>query len=81
MAAARRRTGERRKPAFDGHEPDLDPADRARGHRVRAGRGGRRKGRSQFGRFLYWGVVVVLWALIGAAGGVAWVTSHLPPIH
>jgi penicillin-binding protein 1A len=32
-------------------------------------------------RLAYWGLVLGLWLVIGAAGGVAWVGAHLPPIQ
>ncbi len=32
-------------------------------------------------RIAYWGLVVGLWLTIGAAGTVAWVGAHLPPIQ
>jgi penicillin-binding protein 1A len=32
-------------------------------------------------RIAYWGLVLGLWIAIGAAGGVAWVGAHLPPIQ
>src|SRR5437588_6697706 len=32
-------------------------------------------------RIAYWGLVVGLWLAIGAAGAVAWVGAHLPPIQ
>jgi penicillin-binding protein 1A len=39
------------------------------------------KGRFGFGRVLYWGIVLSLWAVIAAVGVVVWVGAHLPPIQ
>jgi penicillin-binding protein 1A len=40
-----------------------------------------RKRRSGFGRAMYWGVVLALWALIAVIGTAVWVGIHLPPIQ
>jgi penicillin-binding protein 1A len=32
-------------------------------------------------RLIYWGIVLVLWSVIGIAGLFAWVAFHLPPIQ
>jgi penicillin-binding protein 1A len=40
--------------------------------------GGKR--RSGFGRLIYWGVVLALWALIAGIGALVWIGIHLPPI-
>jgi penicillin-binding protein 1A len=42
--------------------------------------GGKRR-RSGLGRFIYWCVVLALWAVIAAVGVVVWVGAHLPPIQ
>jgi penicillin-binding protein 1A len=47
--------------------------------RVRSGGG--KKGRSGFGRLIYWGAVVALWLLIAGIGTVVWIGVHLPPIQ
>jgi penicillin-binding protein 1A len=39
------------------------------------------KGRSGFGRLIYWGVVLALWALVVVIGVLVWVGAHLPPIQ
>jgi len=39
------------------------------------------KRRSGFGRLIYWGAVLALWAVIAAIGVVIWVGIHLPPIQ
>ncbi len=44
-------------------------------------RGSRGKGRSGFGRLIYWGVVLALWAVICAIGLLVWIGIHLPPIE
>ena len=40
-----------------------------------------KKGRSGFGRVIYWGAVLALWACIAAIGLAVWVGIHLPPIQ
>jgi penicillin-binding protein 1A len=40
--------------------------------------GGRRSG---FGRIVYWGAVLALWALIAGIGALIWIGIHLPPIQ
>jgi penicillin-binding protein 1A len=70
------------------------PQDRAggplpgRGGRRRSGapwwpqkRRGGKKSRGGFGRIIYWGVVLSLWAALAAIGAVVWVGLHLPPIQ
>src|SRR5580658_4510452 len=47
--------------------------------RVRSGGG--KKGRSGFGRLIYWGAVVALWLLIAGVGTAVWIGVHLPPIQ
>ena len=51
-----------------------------RRRRKRGGRGGGR-GRSPVSRLIYWTLVLGLWAVITAAGTIAWVGSTLPPIQ
>jgi penicillin-binding protein 1A len=70
------------------------PQDRAggplpgRGGRRRSGapwwppkRRGGKKSRGGFGRVIYWGVVLSLWAALAAVAIVVWVGLHLPPIQ
>jgi penicillin-binding protein 1A len=40
--------------------------------------GGRRSG---FGKLIYWGAVLALWAVIAAIGTLVWIGIHLPPIQ
>ena len=40
-----------------------------------------KKSRSRIGRLIYWGVVLALWAVIGAIGMLVWIGIHLPPIQ
>jgi penicillin-binding protein 1A len=64
---------------------------RGRGHAAEAAalsaagaNGGDRGGRGRrfgFGRIIYWGAVLGLWAIIAAIGLVVWVGAHLPPIQ
>jgi penicillin-binding protein 1A len=37
--------------------------------------------RSAFGRLVYWGTVLGLWAVIALVGVIVWVGAHLPPIQ
>ena len=39
------------------------------------------KRRSSFGRLIYWGAVLALWAVIAAIGLLVWIGAHLPPIQ
>jgi penicillin-binding protein 1A len=39
------------------------------------------KRRSGFGRPIYWGAVLALWAVIAAIGLLVWIGAHLPPIQ
>ncbi|CAN5333063.1 penicillin-binding protein 1A [soil metagenome] len=39
------------------------------------------RSRSGWGRAIYWGAVLGLWAIIACAGVVVWVSAHLPPIQ
>jgi penicillin-binding protein 1A len=91
--ARSRRNAPQRKPAEPVRENASRPqreAARARAKEARpdkaAQRGGGRRGgggrrRGVFARLVYWGVVLGLWAAIAAAGTVAWVAAHLPPIQ
>src|ERR1700686_1206633 len=39
------------------------------------------KQRTGFGRLIYWGAVLALWAVIAAIGLLVWIGAHLPPIQ
>jgi penicillin-binding protein 1A len=39
------------------------------------------KQRSGFGKLIYWGAVLALWAVIAAIGLMVWIGAHLPPIQ
>src|SRR5580658_10186346 len=39
------------------------------------------KQRSGFGRLIYWGAVLALWAVIATIGLLVWIGAHLPPIQ
>src|SRR5215213_10651913 len=65
-------------------EDDDEPAPRER--KPRAARGGAKRraksrGRFRFGRLIYWGAVLGLWATIAVIGVVIWVGAHLPAIQ
>jgi len=66
---ARAGSGRRQRDA------DTPPAPRA----PRKKRGGGR--RSGFGRIVYWGAVLALWAIIAGIGVLVWIGIHLPPIQ
>jgi penicillin-binding protein 1A len=69
----------KRKPVED----DEDEAPRER--KPRASRGGAKRRsktrRRRWGRLVYWGAVLGLWAAIAVVGVVVWVGAHLPAIQ
>ena len=68
----------KRKPEADDDEP---PRERKpRGTKSGAKRRGKSRGRFRFGRLVYWGAVLGLWAAIAIVGVVVWVGAHLPAI-
>src|SRR3984957_9383672 len=67
---ARAGSGRRQRDA-DAPSPPRAPRKKKRG-------GGRRSG---FGRVIYWGAVLALWAGIAGIGAVVWIGIHLPPIQ
>jgi penicillin-binding protein 1A len=79
MAGGRRKDGARREPAIAA----ASKTSSARGHAKKPNprKGSGKKKRSVFGRFVYWSLVLVLWAAIGTVGAVAWIGAHLPPIQ
>src|SRR5439155_20567069 len=95
LADSRLSTGDRIPAAVDDdkptksvakrkHEEDDDEPPRER--KPRAGRGGAKRraksrGRFRFGRLIYWGAVLGLWATIAIIGVVVWVGAHLPAIQ
>jgi penicillin-binding protein 1A len=71
----------RKKPSADS-ESRTEPEDRAGGAPPpRSSRRRRGKKRGGFGRIIYWGAVLGLWAMLAACGVVVWVGLHLPPIQ
>jgi len=65
-----------------GGPPSTRGTARRRDEPARAGkkrRGG--KGRSRFGRLIYWGAVLALWVAIGLVSLLAYIGIHLPPIQ
>ena len=77
---ASRGSGRKRAPADAeprAAEDRAGSAAPARGSRRRRGR----RSSGGFGRFVYWGAVLGLWAVLAAAGTVIWVGLHLPPIQ
>ena len=73
-ADARPRPQERSTPA-PRRQRDDSPPQRPR-KKKRAG-----KQRTGFGRLIYWGAVLALWAVIAAIGLLVWIGAHLPPIQ
>ena len=73
-ADARPRPQERSTPA-PRRQRDDSPSRQPR-KKKRAGRQ-----RSGFGRLIYWGAVLALWAVIAGIGLVVWIGAHLPPIQ
>ena len=61
---------------------DLPVAPRLRTPHTKAasGRSGKRR-RFGFGRLIYWGAVLAIWAVLAVAGLFTWVGLHLPPIQ
>jgi penicillin-binding protein 1A len=77
---ASRQSSRKRTPADQ--DSRAQPEDRAGGASpARSGRRRRRKTSRGFGRIIYWGAVLGLWAMLAAVGAVIWVGLHLPPIQ
>src|SRR5215213_1991234 len=71
-------------PKHKHDEDDDEPPPRERKPRPARGGAKRRaksRGRFRFGRLIYWGAVLSLWATIAVVGVVVWVGAHLPAIH
>jgi penicillin-binding protein 1A len=92
MASKRGQARARGEPVFDkasdlriSAEDRSAPADdkppAKSGWRRPRRRRGRLGKRALLGRIAYWSLVAGLWLAIGAAGFVAWVGAHLPPIQ
>jgi penicillin-binding protein 1A len=73
-ADARPRPQDRSAPAPRRQRDDSPP--RPPRKKKRAG-----KQRSRFGKLIYWGAVLALWAVIAAIGLMVWIGAHLPPIQ
>ena len=73
-ADARPRPQERSTPAPRRQRDDSPPRQPRK--KKRAG-----KQRSGFGKLIYWGTVLALWAVIAAIGLLVWIGAHLPPIQ
>jgi penicillin-binding protein 1A len=73
-ADARPRPQERSTPAPRRQRDDSPPRQPRK--KKRTG-----KQRSGFGRLIYWGAVLALWAVIAAIGLLVWIGAHLPPIQ
>src|SRR6478736_215654 len=71
-------------PKHKPEEDDDEPPPRERKPRAPKGGAKRRaksRGRFRFGRLIYWGAVLGLWAAIAIIGVVVWVGAHLPAIQ
>jgi penicillin-binding protein 1A len=91
-----RQTGRKRAPGDASLDLRLRPEDRTGGPPQSRGTSRRRrdaetprpprkrragKRRSGFGRLVYWGAVLALWAVIAGIGALIWIGIHLPPIQ
>src|SRR3954453_2752668 len=71
-------------PKHKPEEDDDEPPPRERKPRAAksgAKRRAKSRGRFRFGRLVYWGAVLGLWAAIAIVGVVIWVGAHLPAIQ
>src|SRR3954469_23249941 len=71
-------------PKHKPEEDDEEPPPRERKPRAAksgAKRRAKSRGRFRFGRLVYWGAVLGLWAAIAIVGVVIWVGAHLPAIQ
>ena len=89
------RQGRKRAGDADGFDLRVGPQDRVGGPpKARSDTGRRRaapareprkrrkaKSRTRLGRFVYWGAVAALWAVIAGIGALVWIGAHLPPIQ
>ena len=71
----------KRKPDEDDDEPPPPRERKPRAARGGAKRRAKSRGRFRFGRLVYWGAVLGLWAAIAIIGVVVWVGAHLPAIQ
>src|SRR5260370_28762410 len=74
--------GLRNSKARRAHAPDAgSPSRGSESPRSKRGSSGRKRAaRSPLRRFLYWSLVLGLWAMIAAVGTIAFAVSPLPPI-
>jgi penicillin-binding protein 1A len=75
-ADARPRPQDRSTPASAPRRQRDESPPRQPRKKKRAG-----KQRSGFGKLIYWGAVLALWAVIAAIGLLVWIGAHLPPIQ
>jgi penicillin-binding protein 1A len=82
MAQDKRQADRRREPTFSFNmAPRVSaPGPGERRKKQRRKPKARRKA-PLIGRFVYWGLVLGLWAGIGGIGMVVWTAAHLPPIQ
>jgi penicillin-binding protein 1A len=81
MAGGRRKVA-RREPAFDAEsKTSSSRAKKPSPKKPSPRKGGGKSKRSGLGRFIYWSLVLMLWAAIAGVGGIAWIGAHLPPIQ
>src|SRR4051812_33744975 len=71
----------KRKPEEDDDEPPPPRERKPRAPKGGAKRRAKARGRFRFGRLVYWGAVLGLWAAIAIIGVVVWVGAHLPAIQ
>src|SRR6476659_4739484 len=70
-----------RRPEEDDDEPPPPRERKPRAAKSGARRRAKSRGRFRFGRLVYWGAVLGLWAAIAVIGVVVWVGAHLPAIQ
>src|SRR3954447_18183029 len=69
------------KPEEDAEEEPPPRERKPRAAKSGAKRRAKSRGRFRFGRLVYWGAVLGLWAAIAIVGVVIWVGAHLPAIQ
>ncbi|HEY7844045.1 MAG TPA: penicillin-binding protein 1A [Bradyrhizobium sp.] len=79
---AKPKKASKRKVDQDDDDDEEPPVERKpRASRSGSGRRARSPSRLSFGRLVYWGAVLSLWAVIAVVGAVVWAGAHLPPIQ
>jgi len=69
------------KRKVDNDDDDEEPPVERKPRASRGNRRAKSPSRLSFGRLIYWGAVLSLWAGIAVIGAVVWAGAHLPPIQ